>query len=69
MYQSSEKSQQLLERLNAFFDEYIYPNEENYARQIDGSTNRFATMPLMDELKLKGQGRWPVESFCTAIPC
>ena len=41
MYQSSEKSQQLLERLNAFFDEHIYPNEENYARQIDGADKSF----------------------------
>ena len=37
MYQNSEKSQQLLERLSDFFDQHIYPNEENYARQLDAA--------------------------------
>ena len=55
MYQNSEKSQQLLDRLNDFFDEHIYPNEENYARQLDAAENRFASLPLMDELKAKAK--------------
>lgn len=60
MYQHSEKCQQLLERLNAFFDEHIYPNEINYARQVHEAENRFAPMPLMDELKEKAKaaGLW-----------
>ena len=60
MYQHSEKSQQLLERLSDFFDQHIYPNEENYARQLDTAENRFAPLPLMDELKLKAKaaGLW-----------
>ena len=53
MYQHSEKSQQMLDRLNSFFDEHIYPNEENYARQLHSAENRFAPLPLMNELKLK----------------
>jgi acyl-CoA dehydrogenase len=60
MYQNSEKSQQLLDRLNDFFEEHIYPNEENYARQLDAAENRFASLPLMDELKAKAKaaGLW-----------
>ena len=60
MYQNSEKSQQLLERLSDFFEQHIYPNEENYARQLDAAENRFAPLPLMDELKLKAKaaGLW-----------
>jgi len=60
MYQNSEKSQQLLDRLSDFFEQHIYPNEENYARQLDAAENRFAPLPLMDELKLKAKaaGLW-----------
>ncbi|MDB9843521.1 acyl-CoA dehydrogenase family protein [Porticoccaceae bacterium] len=60
MYQHSEKSQQMLDRLNSFFDEHIYPNEENYARQLHSAENRFAPLPLMNELKLKAKaaGLW-----------
>ena len=60
MYQNSEKSQRLLDRLETFFDENIYPNEEVYAKQLHASENRFAALPLMDELKLKAKaaGLW-----------
>ena len=41
-------------------DEHIYPNEENYAQQLKAAENRFAPLPLMDELKLKARaaGLW-----------
>ena len=41
-------------------DEHIYPNEENYAHQLKTAANRFAPLPLMDELKLKAKavGLW-----------
>ena len=60
MYQNSEKSQRLLDRLENFFDENIYPNEEVYAKQLHAAENRFAALPLMDELKLKAKaaGLW-----------
>ena len=60
MYQNSEKSQRLLDRLEIFFDENIYPNEEVYAKQLHAAENRFAALPLMDELKLKAKaaGLW-----------
>jgi acyl-CoA dehydrogenase len=60
MYQHSEKAQQILARLSVFMDEHIYPNETEYARQLHGADNRFAPVPLMDELKEKAKaaGLW-----------
>ncbi|MBB3048512.1 acyl-CoA dehydrogenase [Litorivivens lipolytica] len=56
----SPKSQELLGRLQSFFDQHIYPNEQEYARQLHASENRFAAVPLMDELKEKAKaaGLW-----------
>ena len=41
-------------------DEHIYLNEEAYAHQLKTAENRFAPLPLMDELKLKAKeaGLW-----------
>jgi acyl-CoA dehydrogenase len=60
MYQFSEKSSRLQEKLVAFMDEYIYPNEKAYAEQLHQAENRFAPLPLMDELKqkAKAEGLW-----------
>ncbi|MCB1710079.1 MAG: acyl-CoA dehydrogenase family protein, partial [Halioglobus sp.] len=60
MYQFSEKSRQYQLQLRAFMDEHIYPNEHAYHEQLAASTNRFAALPLMDELKAKARdaGLW-----------
>ncbi len=60
MYEFSKKSLKLQHSLNQFMDEYIYPNEHKYAKQLQQATNRFAPLPLMDELKLqaKDKGLW-----------
>ena len=60
MFSHSDKCQQLLAKLNAFMDEHIYPNEQAYAEQLHNADNRFAPVPLMDELKEKAQaaGLW-----------
>ena len=60
MYEHSKKSQDLAARLQRFMDEHIYPNEEAYAHQLKTAENRFAPLPLMDELKLKAKeaGLW-----------
>ena len=60
MFQFSEKSIAYQARLKAFMDEHIYPNEAAYARQLHGAADRFAALPLMDELKEKArsQGLW-----------
>lgn len=56
----SPKAQALLAKLEQFMDEHIYPNEEAYARQLHELENRFAIVPLMDELKAKAKeaGLW-----------
>ena len=60
MYEHSKTSQDLAARLQRFMDEHIYPNEEAYAHQLKTAENRFAPLPLMDELKLKAKeaGLW-----------
>ena len=55
MYEHSKKSQDLAARLQRFMGEHIYPNEEAYAYQLKTAENRFAPLPLMDELKLKAK--------------
>ncbi len=60
MYQFSEKSQHYQAQLKAFMDEHVYPNEHAYEAQLAASPNRFAALPLMDELKAKARdaGLW-----------
>lgn len=60
MFEHSEKSQQLQARLGEFMDEHIYPNETPYNAQLHAAENRFASLPLMDELKDKARtaGLW-----------
>lgn len=59
-FQSSEKSLDYRERLVAFMDEHIYPNESVYAKQLHDAEDRFAYLPLMEELKQKAKaaGLW-----------
>lgn len=59
-FQHTPKAKALLDRLQAFFDEYIYPSECAYSDQLDRAKNRFAALPLMDELKQKSRaaGLW-----------
>ena len=50
----------LQDQLQAFMDAHIYPNEERYHEQLNALPNRFATVPLMEELKVKARaaGLW-----------
>ena len=60
MYAFGKKSLELQAKLGVFMDENIYPNEESYAQQIEMAEDRFAPVPLMDELKEKAfdAGLW-----------
>ncbi len=60
MFEYSKKSKKLQHKLLAFMDEYIYPNETTYEEQLSNAENRFAPVPLMDELKEKAitAGLW-----------
>jgi acyl-CoA dehydrogenase len=59
----SPKTQGLLTRLNAFFDEHIYPNEARYNAEVEAcrrAGNAWQTTTLIEELKPKARaaGLW-----------
>jgi acyl-CoA dehydrogenase len=60
MFEFSDKSRKYQEQLTAFMDEHIYPREKKYEQQLHAAENRFAPLPIMDELKAKAQaaGLW-----------
>lgn len=60
MFKNSAKSHELHSRLCDFMNAYIYPNEAKYAHQLQVAEDRFATLPLMSELraKAKSAGLW-----------
>ena len=60
MIEFGEKSEQLQAQLEAFMNEHIYPNEKAYAEHLHQAENRWAPVPLMDELKAKAkaEGLW-----------
>lgn len=60
MYSFSAQSRELQATLSEFMDSHIYPQEHEYARQLQAADNRFAALPLMDELKdkAKSAGLW-----------
>ena len=60
MFEYSEKSKDLQLRLAQFMDRHIYPNELAYAEQRQAASERFAPLPLVEELKVLAQseGLW-----------
>src|SRR4051812_41948983 len=59
----SPKSAELLQRLRAFFDQHIYPNEERYHSETDAfrrAGNPWQVVPLVEELKPRARaaGLW-----------
>ena len=57
-FEYSEKVKDLRERIQAFMDEFVYPNEEKMHQQLQDEP--WSTPPLMEELKAKAkaQGLW-----------
>jgi acyl-CoA dehydrogenase len=55
----SEKVETLRQRVLAFMDEHIYPNEATFARQV-GEGDRWQPVPLIEDLKRKAhdEGVW-----------
>ena len=60
MIKQSEKSENLGIRLIQFMDQYVYPNEKQYAEQREAANERFAPLPLIEDLKAiaKAEGLW-----------
>jgi acyl-CoA dehydrogenase len=59
----SAKTRELLERLNKFFDQHIYPNEARYHHEMDAfrrQGNAWQVSPLIEELKpvARAAGLW-----------
>ncbi len=57
-FEFSEKSRQLQQKLAAFMDEHVYPNERLYQQQIE--EDRWRPVPIIEELKPKARaaGFW-----------
>jgi len=53
-------SYDLRERLRAFMDEHVYPNEATYARQHASAADRWTVPPIVEELKARAKtaGLW-----------
>ena len=60
MFEYSEKTLELREHLEAFMDEFVYPNERTCQEQVEAGEDRWSTPPLMEELKEKARsaGLW-----------
>jgi acyl-CoA dehydrogenase len=58
MFDPSPRSRDLRERLLAFFDRHIYPNEARYHAEIERA--RWSVLPVIEELKVKAraEGLW-----------
>ncbi|WP_432283471.1 acyl-CoA dehydrogenase family protein [Aminobacter sp. BA135] len=48
-FEYSDKTKSLLERLNAFMDEHVYPNERRYHEEVEA--DRWGHPPVLEELK------------------
>ncbi len=59
-FQYSAQTKAYLERLGAFMDEHVYPNERTVADQLNAQPTRWQIPPIMEALKRKAraQGLW-----------
>lgn len=59
IFEFSDRAKNLYKQLKAFMDKYIYPNEQEYFRQLDEG-DRWKIIPLIEELKEKAktEGLW-----------
>src|ERR687897_2911130 len=60
VFELSEKTRGYRERVEAFMDELIYPNEAKYHEQLEASGSRWSVPHVMEELKeeAKARGLW-----------
>ncbi len=59
-FEFSERTRELQLRVQAFMDEHVYPNEGTYGDQVADGDTRWATVPILEELKAKAkeEGLW-----------
>ncbi|MDX1621356.1 MAG: acyl-CoA dehydrogenase family protein [Nitriliruptorales bacterium] len=53
----TDRMEEYREKLLAFMDEHVYPNEETYHQQIEESGERHFHPPIMEELKAEARER------------
>ena len=60
MFEFSDTSLAYQDRLRAFLEAHVYPAETVYREQLEAAENRFAYLPIMDELKARAreEGLW-----------
>jgi len=60
MFELSDKAKKLQAELTEFMDAYIYPNEEKHHHQLEEAEDRWAPVPIIEELKQKAKaaGLW-----------
>ncbi|MBD3639638.1 MAG: acyl-CoA dehydrogenase family protein [Marinobacter sp.] len=60
MFELSDKAKKLQAEVTEFMDAYIYPNEEKHHYQVENAENRWAPVPIIEELKQKAKaaGLW-----------
>ncbi|WP_143415891.1 acyl-CoA dehydrogenase family protein [Geobacillus sp. E263] len=51
----SPKVKELIKKLSAFMEGYIYPNEKVYKEQLNAQESRWSVPPIMEELKAKAK--------------
>lgn len=56
----SDRTKELKEKLIAFMDEVVYPNESVYKEQLNQGSTRWESPPIMEEMKAKAKeaGLW-----------
>ncbi|MEP2653734.1 MAG: acyl-CoA dehydrogenase family protein, partial [Paraglaciecola sp.] len=59
-FEYSSKSQELIQRLERFMEEHVYPIEQEYFNTLHNSQERWTTPPIMEKLKRKAKsaGLW-----------
>ena len=55
IFDYTDKTKGLIERVRAFMDEHVYPNEARYEQEV-AEGERWKVLPVIEELKPHGQG-------------
>ena len=60
LFEHSQKTKDLIARVEAFFDKYVYPTEEEYHAWDEDPANLWKRWPGIDKIKdhAKAEGLW-----------
>ena len=60
---ATDDPQVLLDLLNQFMEQHVYPAETLYHEQLNALEDRFSTVPLMEDLKAKAKAAAALEGI------